>query len=172
MSSNWLSRLPLPRPPRVRTVALLAATWVVSLVVAMTASAAAAPRDTARPDLPAITMSRPVSLPLGGMVPGEHLQAQAIWIRSTQPVRYALQLSVDGSSVLADDLRIVVRNSMSGAVLYRGALADSAQTHHAAAGMTALSVAISLPLSVGNEVQGLTAYATMTLTAWPDAGRP
>lgn len=131
----------------------IAALGAVGVVTLPAAAAAAVPES----------MSLAVSaeeIMIAGLVPGDSM-TRAITVDGTGSVRYDIDLDWSGSAKLASQLMVTITDSEA-AVMYRGTLSDlegAAPANLAGRSLSELdpetiTVAVQLPLSAGNEVQG------------------
>lgn len=101
---------------------------------------------------------------LAGILPGDPAAVHEIHLRAVGDLRYDLRAELDGSPVLADELRVVVRAGAAGATLFEGPLSGLAAPGERwapgagrllrDAAEETLRVSVALPAGAGNEVQG------------------
>jgi hypothetical protein len=117
----------------------------------------------------AISVSGTDTFVMAGMMPGDGIAPVVITLRADGPVRYRVHLAWTGSPALASQALVTLDLAGPQPGSYRGALADarlggtdwgSPFDLRLEAGQSAtLTIAGTLPLSAGNEVQGATLRA-------------
>lgn len=110
---------------------------------------------------PTLTVSGTQPIEIGDLMPGDTLPAQTITIAATGTVRYTLRSRIAGSAALAHLVDVTIVSRTSGAVLYKGPLADAvigtrapSPPHTLTDETDVLLVETWLPASAGNAVQG------------------
>jgi hypothetical protein len=136
-------------------LALACAGMTAFAVIAVPAAAA----DLRFRESPTLTVSGPSAVEIEGLMPGDVLPPQAIAIWATGAVRYRLRSIVVGSAELARLMTVTIVARRSGALLYRGSLADAdigtgADALLVTDATDVLDIEVVLPVSAGNEVQG------------------
>ena len=105
-----------------------------------------------------------------GLVPGDRLPTRTVALHSAVDARYDLGMRLRGSQSLAQQLRLRITGVETAELVYDGLLSDfggAVGRRLAAARTERLVIALSLPLTAGNAVQGATLEAALSVTAWP-----
>jgi hypothetical protein len=145
----------------IRAATLAVAAGLIGMTALSVFAASEAIASSSRPDL-VIAGNDPWNL--AGILPGDPAAPHEIHLRAVGDLRYDLRAELDGSALLADELRVVVRAGAAGATLFDGPLSGLAAPDEPwapgsgrllrDAAEETLLVSVALPAGVGNEVQG------------------
>ena len=152
-------------------------TWLsIVLIVLAALTLAAIPVAAAElpfHDTPSLRVSGTQPREMGELMPGGQLPGMTITVVVTGSLAYQLHVKTTGSEALARLLAVTIVAQPSGAIVYRGPLAEAAigGAGSASPGRTlnneteTLEVTGSLPLTAGNEVQGARLTVEWTVQA-------
>lgn len=114
------------------------------------------------------------TLGVGGLMPGDRFGTEVVRLRATGSLTYRLRSEWSGSAELAQALQLTLTDS-TGRVMYQGPLdgahvggtgwASALDLRLADGQVETIAVAVLLPLSAGNEVQGAELSAHLIVEA-------